>query len=223
MPAILYLPTAFLDGAWLWFDRLQYIFRQTAVQGADIAGLLPLPQTALDLSTAALREKEFQRIAPAAQWLPAAERNQLGDHLAELLRVHIPEHPTPEFAALRWEEVREMARHGIEFGGHTVNHPILQTLRTEKSLEDEIAGCKARIESELGQRVAHFAYPSGRANEVTPLAREVVRRAGFETAVSTELGQVRGGDDLYWLRRVGSEPGDDLSFFRRCLVSLRRS
>ena len=220
-PAVMYLPTAFMDGAWLWFDRLQYIFQQTPLERADLAGMPPLPEVSLDLKSPAAREEAFQNVARPAQWLPAAERDRLGERLEVLLRVDVPERPPESFAPLTWDDVREMARHGVEFGGHTVNHPILRTLHTPESLETEIAGCKSRVERELGDPVAHFAYPSGRANEVAPLAREAVRNAGFATGVCTENGQVSPGDDLYWLRRVGADPRDDLPFFRRCVASVR--
>ncbi len=220
-PAIMYLPTAFIDGAWLWFDRFQYIFQHTPLNRADLAGLPPIPEIGVDLSSPAAREEAFQNVARPAQWLPAAERDRLCERLAKLLRVEIPERPPDAFAPLTWDEVREMARHGIEFGGHTINHPILQTLHTPESLAAEIAGCKTRIETELGSPISHFAYTSGRANEVPPLAPAAVRNAGFETAVSTEIGQVSPGDDLYWLRRVGADPTNDLPYFRRCVAALR--
>jgi hypothetical protein len=135
--------------------------------------------------------------------MPADERDRLGDRLAELLRVSIPEHPRDEFAPLSWDEVRELARNGAEFGGHTVTHPILQTLSSADSLSREIEGCKMRIEQELQAPVRHFAYPSGKLEEIPTAAKEAVQRAGFETAVTTQPGRAGPGDDPLWLHRVG--------------------
>ena len=205
-PAIMYLPTAFMDGAWLWFDRFQYIFQHTPLNRADLAGLPPIPEIGVDLSSPAAREEAFQNVARPAQWLPAAERDRLCERLAKLLRVEIPERPPEAFAPLTWDEVREMARHGIEFGGHTINHPILQTLHTPESLAAEIAGCKTRIETELGSPISHFAYTSGKAEEVPAAAKEAVARAGFETAVTTLTGRAGATDDPYWLPPSASTP-----------------
>jgi peptidoglycan/xylan/chitin deacetylase (PgdA/CDA1 family) len=220
LTAVMYLPTAFLDGAWLWFDRYQYIFDRSPCERAECRGMAPLGDGALDLSSRDARYRAFLEVARQAQWLPAAERDRLGDRLADLLRVSVPERPQEEFAPLRWDEVREMASNGIEFGGHTVTHPILQTLPSAEDLAEEIAGCKRRIEEELQAPLRHFAYPSGKAEEVPGVAKEAVARAGFETAVTTLPGQVGPGDDPLWLRRIGTDPGVDLLWFRRCAAAV---
>jgi peptidoglycan/xylan/chitin deacetylase (PgdA/CDA1 family) len=221
LTAVMYLPTAFLDGAWLWFDRYHYIFDRSPLKCLDCRGMTSLTDASLDLSSLDARYRAFLEIARQAQWMPAAERDRLGDHLGELLRVSIPERPPDEFAPLSWDEVREMARNGIEFGGHTITHPILQTLSSSDSLSWEIAGCKTRIEQELQTPVRHFAYPSGKAEEIPAAAKEAVKHAGFDTAVTTLPGQAAPADDPLWLRRIGIDPGPDLLWFRRCVAAVR--
>jgi peptidoglycan/xylan/chitin deacetylase (PgdA/CDA1 family) len=223
LTAVMYLPTAFLDGAWLWFDRYQYIFDRSPLKRLECRGVAPLTEASFDFSSRDARYRAFLEIARQAQWMPAGERDRLGDHLAELLRVSIPERPPDEFAPLRWDEVREMARNGIEFGGHTLTHPILQTLSSAESLAQEIAGCKTRIEHELQAPARHFAYPSGKAEEIPAAAKEAVKHAGFETAVTTLPGQAGPGGDPLWLRRIGIDPGVDLLWFRRCVAAVKVS
>ncbi len=133
-----------------------------------------------------------------------------------------PKRLPEEFAPLSWDEVRLMTRSGIEFGGHTVTHPILQTLHTPEELQFEIAHCKLRIEDELLQPVAHFAYPSGRTEEISSAAKEAVRQAGFETAVTTVTGQVGPGDDRLWLQRVVVDPDAPPFWFERCVAAVAR-
>lgn len=218
LPAMMYLPTAYLDGAWLWFHRYQYVFERTPLERVELRGLAPLPDDSFDLSTPSARLRSFYIVVRRAQWLQAEERDRLGNAIAECLRVSIPERPVDEFTPSSWDEVREMARHGIEFGGHTINHPILQTLSTTEAIETEIIGGKKRIEQELQTPVRHFAYPSGQEKEIPAAAKEIVARGGFETAVTTVAGRVQSGDDPFWLRRVGAEPGTDSLWFRRCVA-----
>jgi peptidoglycan/xylan/chitin deacetylase (PgdA/CDA1 family) len=220
-PAIMYLPTAFMDGEWLWFDRFRYLFEHTALKEISIAGIPPVVETTLDLCSAAARDHSFHVVARQVQWLPAQERDQAALRMADLLRVELPARPPAEFAPLAWSEARKMAAHGIEFGGHTVNHPILQTLRDRDALEREISGCKARIEQELPGQTAHFAYPSGNRKEVPAMAREVVLATGFQTAAGTKNGQATLETDCYWLPRTGADPWDDLPYFRRCAAAVR--
>ena len=91
-----------------------------------------------------------------------------------------------------------MAEHGIRFGGHTVNHPNLDEL-TPVQLRTEVAACKERIESELGQSIFGFAYPSGRFTQSTV---DVVRKAGYRLACTTEIGAYRSGMDLLRIPRI---------------------
>ncbi len=214
-PALMYLPTAFLDGAWLWFDRCQYIFERSVLECAEWGGVK------LDLASPAARMQSFQQVAHRIQWLAPAARDCAVAELAEVLRVHVPAQPTEEFAPMTWNQVRELAPQGIEFGGHTVNHPILQTLDSEEALQAEIAGGKRRIEEELQAPVVHFAYPSGQADEVSEAAKRMVARAGFETATTTLAGHAAADDDPLWLPRIGCDPSLEWLWFRRGLAGCR--
>ena len=64
-----------------------------------------------------------------------------------------------------WDQVREMQKGGIEFGAHTVHHPILTNIPSEQARE-EIVGSKHRIEEEVGGPVLGFAYPNGQASDL---------------------------------------------------------
>src|SRR4051794_18090983 len=73
-----------------------------------------------------------------------------------------------------------------EFGAHTRFHPILPRC-TDPEAETEIAGSKADLEELLGRPVRHFAYPNGLYGE---RELDLVRRAGFDSARTADLGWV---------------------------------
>jgi peptidoglycan/xylan/chitin deacetylase (PgdA/CDA1 family) len=98
---------------------------------------------------------------------------------------------------LSWQEIREMYRAGIAFGGHTLTHPDLTRLPAEL-LEPEIIGGKAVIETQLGSPADTFAYPFGRYDR---RSRELVRRH-FICACSDRLGLLRSTSDRYAMERV---------------------
>jgi peptidoglycan/xylan/chitin deacetylase (PgdA/CDA1 family) len=225
--ATMYLPTSFLDRAegreWLWFDRFNYAFRHSPLSHPEIPPLAPdAPPLCLRLDSASARAAAATRVATAAQWFSAADRDVYCDRVAAALEVRIPPTPPEEFEPLTWDEVRIMARSGMEFGGHTVTHPILTTIQTSEELEFEISQCKRRIEQELQAHVAHFAYPSGQADEIPATAKQAVERAGFETAATTLCGQVGPGDDRLFLRRIGSAPDVPPLWFQRCAAGVVR-
>ena len=100
---------------------------------------------------------------------------------------------------LSWGEIREMQQNGIAFGAHTLTHPDLIHLPTER-IEAEVGKSKAIIEDALGTPVACFAYPDGRFDY---RSREIVRQY-FACACSDKLGLVTAGSHPYALERVDS-------------------
>jgi peptidoglycan/xylan/chitin deacetylase (PgdA/CDA1 family) len=104
----------------------------------------------------------------------------------------------PEFSLLDWQQVREMADVGIEFGGHTANHVVLP-IEDRTIAREEIFASKADLEAQTGRRVRSFAYPNGQYNAVI---RGYLADAGYKTAVTTEKKINRPGADVLALGRL---------------------
>jgi peptidoglycan/xylan/chitin deacetylase (PgdA/CDA1 family) len=100
--------------------------------------------------------------------------------------------------ALDARELRELAPH-VDFGAHTRFHPILTQCSDEEAWE-EIAGSKRDLEQLLGRPCRHFSYPNG---DYGPREAELARRAGFDSARTTEVGSVGPGADPFRLRVFG--------------------
>lgn len=105
---------------------------------------------------------------------------------------------------MSWDHVREMRRGGIEFGGHTMSHPILTRLPLEKAKE-EIEGSKARVEAELGERIFGFAYPNGLASDFNPAIERLTADAGYAAAFTLLNGPSRVAEvrrEPFAIRRI---------------------
>jgi len=118
---------------------------------------------------------------------------------------------------LNWDEVREMSKNNISFGGHTRNHVYLPSIKNNKdALEDEIAGCKKVIEDHLGISIDYFCYPGGGFNEKI---ESIVKKAGYKGACATNRGfDVLNRHNFYELDRVSvrnSDPYFSLSNLNR--------
>lgn len=184
IPAIVYLATDMLDQrSCLWVDWVRVLF-QSAGKGAD----------------AAFQEKERLKRLPNEERLARLERlpGELGISPA-------PDLPK-DLEPLHWGEVREMSGKGIEFGAHTMSHPILARLESREKLKNELAGSKARIEAETGAPVRHFCYPNGLAADFTQETLSVLAECGYQTSVVGEMGINYPGANPYLLRRIGMEP-----------------
>ena len=77
--------------------------------------------------------------------------------------------------------IRELQDDGWEFGAHTVSHRHLPSA-SEAEARDEIAASRRAVEGLTGRPCRSFAYPFGRYR---PEHVEMVREAGFESAVTT--------------------------------------
>jgi peptidoglycan/xylan/chitin deacetylase (PgdA/CDA1 family) len=200
VPATIFLVTDFVERyVWMWTDKIRYITAQACPQGLAIT--IDGEPLRFELDDHGSRVAASERINAALKRLSEEMKEETIKELASLLDVIIPATPPDDFSAVSWEEVHEMARIGIEFGSHTLTHPILTNVGDEQ-LRQELTESRTHIEAVLRRRVDQFCYPNGNYNE--RVAREVAR-AGYGSAVTTVSGLVEAGDEPFTLRRIHTE------------------
>ena len=94
-------------------------------------------------------------------------------------------------------QIGEMAKTGISFGSHALNHENLPALFPE-DLSRTLSESKKKIEG-LGVPAQFFSYPGGSFNRPV---MEAVRRAGYRGACTTNRGFRRFPPDRWALRRI---------------------
>ena len=97
-----------------------------------------------------------------------------------------------------WDTLREISKNGVRIGSHTLSHPQL-TLLSDDTLRAELRDSKRTIEEQLGQAIDDFCYPYGDHND---RVRDMVRQAGYRSAVTTQRGHIETGFDPHALRRI---------------------
>ena len=122
----------------------------------------------------------------AVKALSTAQRKQATDELIQVLNVIVPADAFKDLY-LSWDEVRSMQRSGIEFGAHTVTHPILSTLPDDIA-QQEIINSKLKIESELKTPVTSFAFPNGLPGDYNDQHITTLRNAEFDMAFTLSPG-----------------------------------
>jgi peptidoglycan/xylan/chitin deacetylase (PgdA/CDA1 family) len=235
IPVTVYLVTRPMDErGWLWFDRVAYAFLHSPLQAAVLASLSSIgqlgrtqdsfPGANVTLGTREQRSELAEQYSERMKVLPTAVLCEFLSRLECSLEVRFPQEPPSEYVMLTWEEVKSMARDAraeMEFGAHTVTHPILSRLESASQVHEEVRGSKSRIETELDRPVLHFAYPNGRPEDITAEIVSVVKRAGYETAVTTVGGQVCRGDNLYLLKRIPCDSAMPAWEFRQHVAAFR--
>jgi peptidoglycan/xylan/chitin deacetylase (PgdA/CDA1 family) len=102
---------------------------------------------------------------------------------------------------MTWAQVKDLHSAGFEIGAHTVNHIDLGEA-DEELARAELVQSREALQERLSAEIDLFAFPYGRAHQLSDQNRTVVREVGFRCALSCHGGRVRPGEDPYRLRRV---------------------
>jgi len=137
--------------------------------------------------------------APAVIYVPTGHlgKNSEWDHGSA--------HPLmPIMTAADVKNARSM---GFEIGSHSRSHIRLRGL-SAVTLQQEVCDSKKMLEDLLGEQIRTFAYPHGGRNDFDGRAADVVKEAGYRSAVTTFFGRHNDPSHRYEVRRIIIWPGD---------------
>ena len=202
LSATMFVPTAFVGSdRKFWWERLEAAFRSTPRRDD-----LRSSSEALDglpLRTAGHRNQAYRRARVAVKNLPHAEALALVEELVgQLGEAELAD----DVGVLDWEALRRLAAAGLELGGHTREHPMLDQVPPDVARREVLEGMDD-LRREVGEPLNAFAYPSGRYTEGVV---RVLRESGLDCAVTTVTGTERwAGIDPFRIRRVPVGPFAD--------------
>lgn len=193
LSATFFIATAYLDDGIMFNDAVIEGIRNYRHDTLDLThrglGSYPLADEASKLDT-------IDRLLPQVKYLPREQRLSVAQEIAD----NSSPAPPADLMMTR-DQVLHMRDNGMTIGAHTRTHPILTRISDEDAMADISRG-KDDLESILGQSVGMFAYPNGRAGQDYDERHvDMVRKAGFEAAVSTNPGVSAKSTDVYQLAR----------------------
>ena len=62
---------------------------------------------------------------------------------------------------MTWDQIRVLGRYGMEIGSHTIHHINVGQPPAWTTTQEELAVSKATLQSQLGQPIQFFCYPTG--------------------------------------------------------------
>ncbi len=147
-------------------------------------------------------ESASDPIASALDFLKRLDQDARDAALEKLAR-RLPQAAARGRELLDWEEVAEMAKHGIDFEAHGRSHAILTGL-SETLAYGELESALSELDARGYAKHRLLAYPSGAYN-----ARLCAQSAqvGYRAALTTEHRLVGRGEDLFALPRLGLHEG----------------
>ena len=204
-------------GDGFWWDRadwaLQYLELDELVVriGDDRVTIKTTTPFVLRSSFARFREvckrHHPEEVGRAVRYIESCAVVQLSDVINE-----------DEWAAvLSWDELRGLAARGVTIGSHTYDHMVLDQM-SEADVIEQCCKAKSMIEREIGASCDQFCYPSG---QYVTQTIELVKEAGYTSAVTTINGVNGLGADVFALRRINVPNGcTDTEFLARaCGIS----
>ena len=209
MPATIFLTTDPIDDRdTFWWEKVGEAINKTSEKVLEI-NIDRLRK--FDLSHTVKKIEAVRMIFSLLNQVSEIRKKQALHHLFEELK--IDENELRMNATLSWGEIGEMSRGGIEFGAHTITHPILTKTSPEQA-EKEIIKSKLRIEEEIGKAVSSFSYPQGDPSTYDESLKKFLKNSGFSCACTTIQGANSIGSDLYELKRIYIDPKDNLLSFK---------
>lgn len=197
IPATIFLTTSYIDsGTAPWFIKFRYIFMKT--EKNELRFRLDEKNILFPMHTKKAKFAASDRVMAYLKSCPNEQRLSLLDKLYKKLEVN--EFQGIDNLMLTWKQIKVMASHGISFGAHTVNHPILSRISIEMA-EKEILNSKNTIEEEIGKPVTSFAYPFGKNPQYTPQIFPILQKLQFKCAFTTGLRSNTHKMNLFELNR----------------------
>lgn len=203
VPATVFLPTDFIGtNSLFWTDRLAQLLLNWEVVREANTGLSPPKKNLVVNTLQMLRGRKEIWLDSAIELLKGYTKDEVERALAELSECWNIDQQFEGRVFLSWAEVKEMRQSGlISYGSHTAKHIIL-TQTNEQEIRDELERSKREL---VERRVVTpsflpFCYPNGNHSE--RVAR-MVKKAGYQLAVTTIRGWNRSIVDRFKLRRIG--------------------
>lgn len=210
LPATFFIASAYLNGGRMFNDTVIHAIRNCRDDRIDLSRL---GLGEYELTTPAAKRLAINVILSTLKYLPLGRRENIADELASLLT----KVPPPSDLMLRTEQLQALERAGMEIGGHTAHHPILAKL-DEATVVREVAEGRDALDALLVNKVKLFAYPNGRPGvDYLPSQVEIIRKLGFDAAVSTHWGTARYSCDMFQLPRF-TPHSDSMSRFTPMLL-----
>jgi peptidoglycan/xylan/chitin deacetylase (PgdA/CDA1 family) len=186
-PATGFVVPEVVDGLrWYWWDQLYWLMSRAARPRLEleIAGAPFVVEWQANTLLA-----EHQRLCERVKHVPTATMGNILRQAELVAEVPLPMSVPDEFRVLSWEELRAAERHGLQFGAHTMTHPILSQCEDDQA-SWEIGGSVDRVRRELRSPSRIFCFPNGRWEDFSERDMRLVRESGALAALTSSYGRV---------------------------------
>lgn len=205
VPATVFLTTGHIGtGELFWWDKIGYVIYNTRLDRIELNGISYSSRTIED------KARTVDALILEANKESEEKKKALISSMITVANVKVPDN-LGEKLILSWSEIQEMSSNAIDFGAHTITHPILTRISLEQA-KYEILQSRAEIQNRLNKPVHTFAYPRGHSGDFSGQIAMLLEQAGFKCAVTAIPGMVSQQAALYNFSRIA--PGKNHRAFK---------
>jgi peptidoglycan/xylan/chitin deacetylase (PgdA/CDA1 family) len=207
-PVTFYLPTDYVEGKVLPFQKIKFINKYLLSKEYEAA-----------IFSKYFEKKKIKKIEiiktlnNLIYFENAIEINKIINFFINNIdeskkKLLITESPKP----VLWNEVEKLSKQEcISFQSHGISHTAVSSLN-ENEIEFEMKKSRKTIESHTNKKVHSFCYPYGAEISIGKKAPEIAARH-FSSAVTLQRGRLKNNNPFY-LPRIGFYKEDAPSFVR---------
>lgn len=179
----LFVITDFIDQQlWPWDAKLTYLIWTTPLQ--SIQFVVGSQTLVFDLSSTSKRVTARREAIQTVKLLDPALHVKTILDIATACQLDVPELPPKEFEPISWQTLRELEIQGVRIGSHSQSHLIFNSA-SDAAIRGELKHSKQRLSEELQNPSSVFCYPLGTRKDFSASHIELVKEAGFTSAITT--------------------------------------
>lgn len=187
VPATIFVTVGFIEGNFLWPDRLEYTVGHTKKSSLLIT--LFGVQTTFKTDTREERIKTDDTLRSFLKKLNSHDRETFLSTIEKELGCALtPQNAPLNYLPLSKQDLQTLGAEGVSIGAHTVNHPILSRLTPEEQKE-EISSSFEYVKNITGN-CHHFAYPNGQKGDWNKDTEKILSELRCRFAWSTEARRI---------------------------------
>lgn len=208
--ATFFVATGFLNGGRMMHDTVIETVRRLPAQKLDL-DWIGLGQRHID--DTASRLALIGDFVSRVKYLPFVQRRDTCERFGSLSPSALPAD-----LMMTSSQVQLLQRAGMHVGGHTHDHPILAKSDVNEAWQ-QITRNREELAGLLGTAPRLFAYPNGKPGlDYGREHVELVKKAGFEAAVSVAFGTASSNSDHYQIPRFIPWDRDPMKLALRTLT-----
>jgi peptidoglycan/xylan/chitin deacetylase (PgdA/CDA1 family) len=179
---------------WFWWDQIDWLSRNGGATSVEIS--IPGFSGPICLSTT-------DQLVNALKSLSTDQRERVLVDTINTWGGEFPVTPPKEYGVLSWDDMRAIESQSVQFGAHTLTHPILSRCDNRRA-EHEILESVARVRNELLYPSPVFCFPNGMEGDFGKREQVVLQSIpevkGALSAIPRALsvGSIGLGSDLRW-------------------------